>query len=80
MMVGMVVLIISLKEKMVTESGSVKYPMLLSLFKTITSLSYGNSAPKNGFSINRFIVGLHGNSIQADKDDEGYDFESWIHI
>ena len=39
--------------------------MLLLLFKTVTSFSHGNSAPENGFSINKFIIGLHGNSIQA---------------
>ena len=59
-------LIISLKEKIATESGLVKYPMLLSLFKTVASLSHGNSAPENRFSINKFIIGIHGNSIQAD--------------
>ena len=41
--------------------------MLLLLFKTVASLSHGNSAPENGFSIIKFIIGLHGNSIQADR-------------
>ena len=43
-------LIISLKEKIVTESGLVKYPMLLSLFKSVVSFYHGNSAPENGFA------------------------------
>ena len=55
-------LIVSLKEKIVTESDLGKYPMLLSLFKTVVSFSHGNSAPENGFSINKFIIGIHGNS------------------
>ena len=59
-------LIISLKDKIVTESGLAKYPMLLLLFKTVASLSHRNSAPANGFSINQCNIGLHGNSIQAD--------------
>ena len=40
--------------------------MLLSLFKTVASLSHGKCSPENGFSINKFIIGLHGNSIQTD--------------
>ena len=58
-------LIISLKEKIITESGSVKYPMLLSLFKSVASFYHGNSAPENGFCM-KFIIGIRGNSIQAD--------------
>jgi hypothetical protein len=58
--------IISLKEKMVNESGSAKYPLLLSLFKTVGSLSHGNSAAENGFSINKYMICLHGNSIQPE--------------
>ena len=41
--------------------------MLLSLFKAVPSLSHGRNAPENGFSINKFFIGLHRNSIQADK-------------
>ena len=56
-------LIISLKEKIVTEFSSVKYHMLLFLFKTtVVSLSHGNSVPKNGFAISKLIIGCHGNS------------------
>ena len=40
--------------------------MLLLLFKVVVSLSHRISAPANGFSINKLIIGLHGNSIQAD--------------
>ena len=40
--------------------------MLLLLFKAVASLSHGSSAPENGFSINKFFIGLHRNSIQAD--------------
>ena len=56
-------LIISLKEKIVTEFSSVKYHMLLFLFKTTyVFLSHGNSVPKNGFAISKLIIGCHGNS------------------
>ena len=56
-------LIISLKEKIVTEFSSVKYHMLLFLFKTtVVFLSHGNSVPKNGFAISKLIIGCHGNS------------------
>ena len=58
--------IVSLKEKMLLESGAIKYPTLLSLYKAVSSLSHGNSAPENGFSINKYIIGIHGNSIHAD--------------
>ena len=40
--------------------------MLLSLFKTVASLSHAKSAPENGFSINKFMIGFHRNIIQAD--------------
>ena len=53
-------LIISLKEKIVTESGSVEYPLFLSLFKTVVSLSYRNSAPETGFSIKNSSLGFIG--------------------
>ena len=57
---------ISLKDNIVTESDSVKYPMPLLLFKTVASLFHVNSAPEKGFSINKVIIGLHGKSTQAD--------------
>ena len=40
--------------------------MLLSLFKTVASLSHGNGAPENRLPINKLIIGLHGSFIQAD--------------
>lgn len=58
--------IVSLKEKIFLESGSIKYPTLLSLYRAVSSLSHGNSAPENGFSINKYIIGIHGNSIKGD--------------
>ena len=58
--------IISLKRKILTESGSVNYPTILSLLKSVASLSHGNDAPENGFSINKYIIGIHGPSIQED--------------
>ena len=58
-------LIISLKDKLLNESNGPKYPLLLSLFKAVGALSHGNSAPENGFSINKFMISIHGNSIEA---------------
>ena len=73
--------IILSKEKSSTKFGSVKYPMLLLLFKTVTSLHDGNSAPENGFPVNKLIIGLHtGWYNHSAKDGEGYNFKPWIDI
>ena len=40
--------------------------MLTSFFKIVGSLSHGNSAPENGFSINKFCIDVHGCSIHGD--------------
>ena len=53
-------------QKMCNESGKAKYPMLTSFFKIAGSLSHGNSAPENGFSINKFCIDVHGCSIHGD--------------
>ena len=46
--------------------GKQKYPYLVSFYKCILSLSHGNSAPEDGFSINKRIIDVRGNSIQAE--------------
>ena len=58
-------LIISLG-KILDDTGSQKFPFITSLFKAIASISHGNSAPENGFSINKHMLQLHGSSIQAE--------------
>ena len=53
-------------EKQFLNESAVKYPIILSLFKSVASLSHGNAAPGNGFSINKHLIGIHGTSIQPD--------------
>ena len=36
------------------------------MYKCVLSLSHGNSAPENGFSINKRIIDIHGNSIEKE--------------
>ena len=55
--------IVSLEKQFLNESGSVKYLIILSLFKLVASLSHGNAAPENGFSINKHLIGIHWTSI-----------------
>ena len=45
--------------------GRKKYRYLVPLYKCVLSLSHGNSAPENGFSINKRIIDIHGNSIKG---------------
>ena len=50
-------------EKFVNQNGEPKYPFLVSLFKLVLSISHGNSAPENGFSINKAMLDIHGYSL-----------------
>ena len=43
-----------------------KYPQLFPLVKCVLSISQGNSIPERGFSINKHILDIHGNSTQND--------------
>ena len=49
-----------------SDTGSSKFPCITSFFKIVSSLSQGNSAPENGFSINKYMIQLHGTSIGPD--------------
>ena len=49
---------------MLNVDGRKKYRYLVPLYKCVLSLSHGNSAPENGFSINKRIIDIHGNSIE----------------
>ena len=60
---------VSLKWPILDDDGLPKFPLIAWLFKTAPSLSHGNSAPKNGFSINKYILKLHENSISPDTVD-----------
>nr|XP_047123684.1 uncharacterized protein LOC124806649 [Hydra vulgaris] len=59
-------LINSFETKILNDSGSPKFPNITSLFKVVSSLSHGNSAPENGFSINKHIIQLHGTSLDPE--------------
>ena len=59
-------LIVSLEKKIVDDAGSPKFPSIASLFKIVSSFSHGNSAPENGFSINKYLIQLHGTAFNSD--------------
>ena len=45
------------------ENGQLKYLQLFALVKCVLSISHGNSIPEQGFSINKYILSIHGTSI-----------------
>ena len=53
-------------KKIQQNDGKMKYTFLVCLFKLILSLSHGNSAAKNGFSINRLLLEIHGSSLKKE--------------
>ena len=50
-------------QKLYSSDGQLKYPIIVSLFKLVLSISHGNSAPENGFSINKAMLDIHGYSL-----------------
>ena len=44
------------------ESGQLKYLQLFALVKCVLSVSHGNSIPEWGFSINKYLLSIHGTS------------------
>ena len=50
-------------QQLTSSDGKPKYSFLVSLFKLVLSVSHGNSAPKNGFSINKAMLDIHGYSL-----------------
>ena len=56
----------SSENKILSDTASSKFPCITSLFKIVLSLSHGNSAPENGFSINNYMIQLRGTSIGPD--------------
>ena len=48
------------------DSGQLKYPQLFSLANCLFSISHGNSVPEKGFSINKHLLDIHGNSTKDD--------------
>ena len=51
---------------MTNEDGVLKYPQLFALAKDVLSLSHGNVVPERGFSINKYLLSVHENSIKED--------------
>ena len=49
------------------DSGHLKYLQLFSLVKCVLSISHSNSIPERGFSINKHLLDIHGNSTQNDN-------------
>ena len=52
--------------KILDGNDSMKYPQLFPLVKCVLSLSYGNSVPKRGFSINKILLDAHRHSIKEE--------------
>ena len=52
-------------EKLVDSHGVRKYPSITCLFKVLLSISHGNSARENGFSINKHLFSIHGFSTPS---------------
>ena len=60
------ILIISLQKKAVDDALSPKSPHIASLFKIVSSFLYENSASENAFSINKYMIQLHGTAVDSD--------------
>lgn len=43
-----------------------EYSQLFTLVKCVLSISHGNSVPERGFSINKRLLNINGNSTQND--------------
>ena len=43
-------------------SGQLNYPQLFALIKRVLSISHGNSIPEQRFSINKYLLSVHGTS------------------
>lgn len=52
--------------KITNEEGVLKYPQLFALAKCVLSLSHGNVVPERGFSINKYLLSVHGNSLKEE--------------
>ena len=56
----------SLERTVLDDDGLQKFPLIASRIKVATSLSHGNNAPGNGFSINKYMLQLRRNFSSAD--------------
>ena len=47
-------------------SNTIKYPIFSAFMKCVISISHGNGAQENGFSINKHLLDVHGCSLKED--------------
>ena len=55
-----------LEKDCTSNDGKMKFHFLVCLFKLILSHSHGNSAPENGFSINKLLLEIFGSSLKKE--------------
>ena len=48
------------------DDGTFKYARLFLLVKLVLSISHGNSVPERGFSINKYLLQVHGSSTSEE--------------
>ena len=51
---------------MMNDDGNLKYPQLFALPKAVLSISHGNVVPERGFSLNKYMLSIHGNNLEDD--------------
>lgn len=49
--------------EIIEEKGMFKYQQLVCLSKAVLSISHGNVVPERGFSINKYLLFIHGNNL-----------------
>ena len=59
-------LIVLLEKEIADDAGSPKFPSIASLFKIVSSFSHGNNTPENGFSVNKYLIQMHGTALNSD--------------
>ena len=59
--------IVLLEKEIADNAESPKFSLISSLFKIVSSFSYGNSAPENGFSINKYLIQMHRTALNSDS-------------
>ena len=52
--------------EMKNSDGSLKFPQLSALIKSVLTISHGNAGPEQGFSINKYILDVHSTNIGED--------------
>ena len=52
---------------MMNDDGNLKYPQLFALPKALLSISHGNVVPERGFSLNKYMLSIHGNNLEVEN-------------